>query len=135
MKDPSIEIRKAVKAAIVAAGYNAYSYVSKTLSAPYIYMYNQSFIQSGLQDIFGCEAYISLDIVTQFQDDSGGMLTADTISNAILDKLIVQPPNNLQVAGFNSVSVTIDGTNDLQVATETHIEATKTIRLKFILFE
>ena len=135
MKDSSYPIRKALTTIITALGYQVFDRVPELTASPYCWIYNQSYYQDGTQEDFGQIASVSIDVVAMYDKDFGGAKTTDDMSGAIIHALCNFAPLPITIIGFETLAITLEGTNNLFETTATHAIYTTTIRLKFKLFE
>ncbi len=135
MKDSNRAIRKAFFDRIINLGYSCYDTVPDKAVTPYCWLYNQSAYQDGNQDSFGQVATISVDIVKEYQKDYGGAKDIDTIANAITTSILQMPPNQLSIAGFDCISVTLEGSNTISGTTATHTFFIRTLKFTIKLYQ
>lgn len=91
--------------------------VPENASYPYITLgnYTASEIGEGSKQSFGLETTLQVDVYTKFENQFGGQLQADNISNQVIELIRTRQSGYLDLSpNFQVITVLLDNTQNIQ---------------------
>ena len=129
MTSPDSEIRKHLQTIAGTIGYTICDRVDETQAYPYIYISDITNVDMPIAGGQMVDVDLLLDIVTSFNQRSGGRKQADTIGNLVLSALLDAPYTDMGT--YQIVKATLVNSNYLDEQTDSSYLIRKLLRINF----
>ena len=129
MISPDSELRKHLQTVAAAIGYTICDRVDEGQAYPFIYISDISNIDMPIAGGRMWDVDLLLDVVTSYNQRSGGRKQADMIGNAVLTALLDSPYTDL--GAYVIVKATLVNSNYLDEQTDSSYLIRKLLRINF----